>query len=662
MTQRQRLLPPILIASAIGIIASLAFGYGILSSWSSRLLDRVFLAHKPNPQIVIVAIDDASITQIGRWPWNRSVHAKLIDALQSAQVKAIGYDVNFPEPSDTENDQALSTALGRVKNVVLPIELTLELGQKALTYDPAQVLAPIDLFRSVSASLGHTNTQPDDDGVVRRIPIAVTSGNGQGSVPAFEMEIARIAQIGLTADQIPQDSFHRMMINYAGAPNETFPMYSAVDVIQGKIPAETFRDKIVFIGSTAPDLHDMLMVPTSGGIPMSGVEIHANVLDTMVSQRWLRDIPYGIQAVFFILLALIVGFSVSLLRARWSLIIATGLVLGSFIATFVLFDRGWVLELFYPFIVITSTFAIVSIERRISAERDRREIRQAFSRYVSPSVVKSILDDQSKLKLGGERRRMTVLFSDIRGFTTISEGLNPEQLVEVLNIYLDRMTGIVFQYDGVLDKYIGDAVMAFWNAPFDQKDHAYRGLCTALDMRDALAEMNETKAFGDLELHIGLGVNTGDMVVGNVGGKTRFDYTVIGDNVNLGSRLEGITKEYGAAIITSASSVQDAKDKILFRRLDKVAVKGKKEPVEIYECLERLDNATTAQKRLASDFEHALEMYFGRSFEEVVDACELLLKKFPADGPTKVLLERAKHFMEEPPPADWIGTWVFTKK
>ncbi len=653
---------PFLIALFVAIFASLAFGFGLFTTWSAQITDRIFLSRNPDARIAIVAIDDASITQLGRWPWPRAIHAKLIQAIHISGALVIGYDVNFPETSDVNNDHALASALLDSSPVVLPVELQLTFRDHQLTYDPSSVLAPTEMIREAATAVGHTNTQPDADGVARRVPLSVPSSAGQGSVHSFVAEVARLAGADQHLAAVPRDALNRMIIHFPGHPYSTFPTYSAVDVIHGTIPSDALKGKIVFVGSTAPDLHDELFVPTSNGVLMPGVEIHASSLDTILSESWLRDVPAWIQILFFFLLAIVIVLSSLILSTRWSLGLTVVFLLGSLISSFLAFDRGWILDALYPFLVISITYVLVMLERRIISERERREVRQAFSRYVSPSVVESILQDSSRLKLGGERRRMTVLFSDIRGFTTISEGLNPEQLVDVLNIYLDRMTGIVFQYDGVLDKYIGDAVMAFWNAPFDQPDHAYRGLCTALDMRDALVEMNAANAFGDLELHIGLGVNTGEMVVGNVGGSTRFDYTVIGDNVNLGSRLEGITKEYGAAIITSAGTAAEVHEKILLRRLDKVAVKGKKEPVEIYECLERMEHATNAQHRLVADFEHALELYFQRSFEEAADQCDFILKQFPNDGPTKVLQERAKHFEHEPPPEGWIGTWVFTKK
>jgi adenylate cyclase len=612
--------------------------------------------HQPDPSITIVAIDDASISQLGRWPWPRSVHADLITKLHEAGAKVIGYDVNFPEVSNSTDDQALADALKAAGNVVLPVELSLDPKKDNTWFDPTHVLSPIPLLASSAVSTGHSNTPPDPDGVVRRLPLYVTSRNWSDSLPAFVTEVARVAGLQVNVDRVP------MLINYPGVPLRTFRTISAVDVIRGRADVLSLKDGIVFVGATAADLHDALLTPTSNGVPMPGVEIHASAFDTIAGRHWLAPVPPLAVAFFILIVALIAGAFAAFVRARIGLPLGLVLWLATLVLAFVLFDRGLILDIIWPTLAIVFGFAAVTLERRISIERARRELKAAFSRYVSASVVESIIKDPSKLKLGGERRRMSVLFSDIRGFTTISEGLSPERLVEVLNRYLNRMTDIVFQHEGVLDKYIGDAVMAFWNAPFDQPDHALRAVQTALAMRDGLTEMNREKAFGDLELHIGLGINTGDMVVGNVGGDARFDYTVIGDNVNLGSRLEGLTKEYGVWIIVTEATRSELKGQVLTRRIDKVAVKGKKEPVVIYEAMELASNASPAQKKLAADFEVALEKYFARDFVGAIAACDEILSAHSDDGPSKTLKVRAEHFKQEPPPSDWVGTWVYTKK
>jgi adenylate cyclase len=654
---------PLLVGAAIGILSALGFYAGLLDSWDSRMLDLLFLPHRPDSRISIVAIDDASLTQIGRWPWPRSVHAEIVEKLKAAGATVIGYDVNFPEPSNDKDDGDLAAALKDAGNVVLPLELSMLVGRKSLTYDPQTVLQPIPLLGAAAKATGHVNSPPDMDNVFRRLPLAV-KGKDASSIPSFESEILRLAGQENRLSEAPLDKLGRMRVNFSGPPNnpQGFRTISAANVLRGTADLSPLKGGIVLVGATAFDLHDNLLVPTSGGQPMSGIEIHANVLDTLLNRRWLRDVPDYLVVLYLVLLGLFLGFVVPHLRARYSLSAAAGLWAVTIVGAFVLFDRGWLFDVLWPSFCIIFAYAGVTLERRIASDRQRRKLKTAFSRYVSPAVVETIIADPSKLRLGGERKVMTVLFSDICGFTSISEKLSPDKLVEILNIYLSRMTAIVFEEHGVLDKYIGDAVMAFWNAPFEQPDHALRAVTTALKMQEVLDDMNAKKEFGEIEIRIGIGINTGDMVVGNVGGEARFDYTVIGDNVNLGSRLEGLTRQYKVGILVTEATRQACGERILMRRLDKVAVKGKHEPVMIYEAMTEAASPTASRREFAQAFERALDKYFAKDFAGCSADCDVLLKSFPADAPTIQLKERAGYFLQEPPPGDWDGTWVYTKK
>lgn len=655
---------PIAIGGCVGLLAGLGLLTGILQNWSNPTLDLLFLPHKPDSRLTLIAIDDASLTQIGRWPWPRQTHAQLIGKLKDAGAAVIGYDVSFPEPSDKGDDQALASALKEATNVVLPLELTLLQSRNSLTYDPKNVVQPIASLSSSAGSLGFVNSPPDADNVFRRLPLTVKSPDGS-VVPSFESEVLRLAGTPGLLRGAPLDSLGRMRVNFSGppAPAGTFRIISAADVLYDKADPAPLKDGIVLVGATAYDLHDNLLVPTSRGVPMSGVEVHASILDTLLSRRWLQSVPDWLQALYLIILGLFIGFMVPRVRARWSIPITLAIWFASILISFLAFDRGWLLDILWPTLVFVFAYAAVTLERRLASELQKRQLKTAFSRYVSPSVVEVIIADPAKLKLGGERKNMSVLFSDICGFTSISEKLSPDKLVEILNKYLSRMTAIVFEENGVLDKYIGDAVMAFWNAPFEQPDHAFRAVVTALKMQKVLDGMNRNNEFGnDLEIHIGVGINTGDMVVGNVGGEARFDYTVIGDNVNLGSRLEALTRQYKVGAIVTEATYQACGDRILFRRLDKVAVKGKKEPVVIYEAMAEMCDATEAQKKLALDFEAAFEKYLAKDFSACREACGNLRQAFPEDEPSKLLKDRTEHFIQEPPSDSWDGTWVYTKK
>ncbi|MFA6446978.1 MAG: adenylate/guanylate cyclase domain-containing protein [Patescibacteria group bacterium] len=651
---------PLIVGLAAGAVCGLLAWTGAISSWSHRLEDRLYQPVVADPRVVIIAIDDAAMARLGRWPWARSVHAQVIEKISQAQPLAIGYDVNFPETSDQANDAALASAIQAAGKVVLPAELTLSITRNVITYDPSKVLMPISQIAVAAAGIGHVNTPQDVDGVVRRVPVIASSPDGS-KLKSFEIRLTELAGIAVDPNQA-LDSLGRIIIHYVNAPEKGFPTYSAADLMDDKVQASALKDRIVMVGATAADLHDDQLVPTSFNQPMSGVEIHSSILDTLLKGNYLREVPGWALFVYLVLLGALLGLVLPKLRPRYSIPLVIVVWLANLIGAFYAFDRGWIMDVLWPTILLLVGFGAVTLERRVASEQQKREIKNAFSRYVSSSVVNSILSDMSKLHLGGERRRMTVLFSDIRGFTTISEGLKPEKMVEIMNIYLSRMTNIVFKYDGVLDKYIGDAVMAFWNAPLDQTDHAKRAVQTGLDMLAELKEMNAAKAFGDLEIKIGVGVNTGDMVVGNMGSEERFDYTVIGDSVNLGSRMEALTKEYGVAMLISESTKDALNGGFLLRLVDLVAVKGKKVPVKMYEVIKKTAKATQQDKDLVAQYEDAIKDYFAKDFSSAIQKIQSLLQKYPTDGPSKTLLERAQHFQSNPPPADWDGAWVMTKK
>lgn len=663
MEMRRHFFRPLLVGGAVGLLAALIFMSGALESWSNLATDRLFLDRPSDPSIVVVAIDDASLGQIGRWPWDRSIHAKLITKITAAGASAIGYDVNFPEASNPEDDAALEMALKSSGRVVLPVELSLRKNRRVLTYDPGDVVAPLPVLSVAARYTGHANAPPDADGVVRRIPLSVPAPDGS-SVPAFALQMLRLVQPDYAPRSAPQDKWGRVLINFNGPPRANFTTVPATDVLRDNFDPAVFQGKAVFVGATAPDLHDDRLVPTSFGTPMAGVELHASFYDTLLTGRWLSPMRKIVQALLITLLGVLAALAIVLLRARYSPPLILTLWVGVVVTAFALFDRGKILDLVWPTLALIFSTAAVTLERRITSDRERHRLRSAFSRYVSESVVKSILSDPAKLKLGGEKRRMSVLFSDVRNFTALSESLSAEQLVEIMNTYLTRMTEVVFRHEGVLDKYIGDAVMAFWNAPLDQEDHAFRAVSTALDMQRELDQMNKSGVFlgGRLQLRIGIGVNTGEMIVGNMGSHTRFDYTVIGDNVNLASRLEGITKEYGVGILATEATYKEVMGEVVARRVDKVAVKGKKESVVVYEVINLAKSATEAERRLAGDFDVAFASYLNKDFETAANACENILKDHPDDGPAKVLLERARAFLAQAPSPDWDGTWVMTKK
>ena len=652
MTQRHDPKKGILVAAACILVFSSLYSIGFLSTLEHRLSDNLYGGATPLSEIVLVAIDDRSIQSIGRWPWDRAVFAELIDKLSQAKVIAI--DVGFYEISNNESDQKLISAATRSGNVIVPIEFTRfdNIGGKVAGKDP---LLPLSGLRQV-AQAGYVNIQTDSDGITRSANLDISS-----EYSSFTALILKTISPSLT---VPATA--RFLINFVGAPG-SFARHSLVDALNGKISPEALSDKIVLVGSTAPDLHDEYFVPTSGGDAMPGVEIHANALQTLFSQTYLHPQPYW-SVLLCILLAVLVAFS---LLMRFSLRIALPLILlaiiGYVLIAIALFDRGIIMNLFYaPMSAAGSASALVAYFY-VSERKARTFISNAFGKYVSPHYIDEMIKNPEKLSLGGEARVITIFFSDIRGFTSISEKLSATQLVHFMNDYLTEMTNLVLSTGGCVDKYIGDAIMAFWNAPLKQEDHYYRAADCSLKMVVALKKKQKVWEKDGLPyLDIGIGLNTGEAVIGNMGSHDRFNYTAMGDTINLGSRLEGVNKPYGTRIIVSSTTYDLLKDKYLLRPVDRIAVKGRAAPLMIYELLNSHENSTADEKAYAQDFGKALALYFEQKWPHAIKAFSSIKKNFKhidsSETSSSLFIERCKSFHKETPGKKWDGVYVMKTK
>lgn len=610
------------ITGLVSGILSLFFLLGFFQAWQLALSDNLFTPRKPNSSIVIIAIDDKSIQAIGRWPWDRSIHAQLLNLLTTAKPKAIGIDISFFEPSNSTSDQQFAGAIRQAGNITLAAE---EVDN--------QIYLPINSLAQF-AKVGIVNTEADPDGITRTVHTKFAD-----LYPHFALATA-----GLT----PPNGILR--INYVGGV-KSFPYYSYVDVLQGSISPENLKDKIVLIGATTPDLHDDQLVPTSKSTPMPGIEIHANIIDTLLSGKPLNSVRNRIVIIFTVAFALTISLLAIFTGILPTIIAAVVLLIGYLVYAVVSFDSGLIQNLVLPpLAVIAATIAGI-IYRYLAESNQKRFIKKAFAHYLSASVLNEILAHPAKLKLGGERKKITVLFSDIAGFTTISESTAPEPLAHALNEYLTRMTEIIFAHDGVLDKFIGDAVMAFWGAPIVDADQALNACRAALEMQSAGV---------DSQFQTRIGINTGEMIVGNMGSDQRFDYTLLGDNVNLGSRLEGINKQYGTKIIISESTYQEVKDQVVVRKLDRVAVKGKRVGVTIYE-LRNLGKPSEEEKLFLEGFETARKLYESGKFTQALGKFKLLLKAQPDDGPTQIYIERCQSLIRQKPKG-WDGIFHATAK
>jgi adenylate cyclase len=541
-----------------------------------------------------------------------------------------------------------------------------------------------------ASSTGFFNIYPDVDGVVRQANLIVPYGRSQDlndwdiyasldvqTVRAYlrlpnEQVALEYGPVGAyrivfgQAAQIRTDGIGRVVINYHG-PAYVYPHFSMADVVQQKLPAATFQDKIVLVGATATGIGDLRTTPF-GGLDYPGVEVHANVIDDILHQTFLtrgaKEALWDVLLIAFFGIPL--GIWMALVSPRW-MWFGLGLLVPLIAVNYLAFLRGSWLNLTVPAAILAGNVILVSLYRVLIEEKEKRRVRSAFGQYLSPEVIRRLLVNPQLVE--PKKTDITVMFSDIRGFTTISEKLDAQDLALFLNQYLSDMTRIVFQYQGTLDKYIGDAVMAFWGAPYQEPGHAARACHTALEMMKRVHEMQKKwEAEGKPHLDIGIGLNTGVASVGNMGSVLRYGYTALGDAVNLSSRLEGLNKEYGTHILVNETTYQSAKDAdLLFRELDLIRVKGKLQPVTIYELLggsaePGLDGAAQdLQARLAM-FAQARALYQRRHWDEAQRTFENILFKWPQDGPSRTYWKRCQEYLFDEPPSGWDGVFTMTHK
>ena len=444
------------------------------------------------------------------------------------------------------------------------------------------ILETLEIFKSTkNASVGHVNLIIDSDGVARRFPpeaVFKTKENTE-NVKTFSYEIAKRAGISIPQEEtlLPVE---RIVFSAPSGSIRRLPFYRVLENNEDV----NLQNKIVFIGATAPDLHDSIPTPFSKGLEMTGVEVQANIFNMLISGYRLAPLDKTISLGWILLAALIPGLIfIFFARSLKPLFINLVIGLGHNVVALLLYENSSAANFLHlNFSWILATISLFSY-RYFSGEKDRREMKNLFSKYVSQEVLEEILREPSKVSLGGEEKEITVFFSDIRGFTTLSEKITPRELVEILNKYFTAMTGEIFKNKGVLDKFIGDAIMAFWGAPIDDPRQAENAILAAIGMTKKLEGLNkEFMEKWGVQINIGIGIYTGRAVVGNIGSELRFDYTVIGDTVNVAARLEGLNKEYKTQIIIGESTKNKAEDKFKFKALGSVAVKGRAKPLNIF--------------------------------------------------------------------------------
>lgn len=679
--------------------------------------------------VVIVDIDEKSLAKDGQWPWPRTRVAELVTKLTRAGAVVIAFDIVFPEPDrmtpaiaadffqglDEEtraklralpsNDAILAQAIRQSRvvlgelglpNPVKTLDNSLPLtGLAMLGGDPAPyminfpgLLRNVSTLESAAAGRGLLTIRTERDAIVRRVPMLMQA---QGmTLPSLSFEMLRVAtgtdtiltrsddagirSIAVKGLQIPTDRNGQFWVHFAKHdPSIYIP---ASDVLDGSFPPGAIAGKLVLIGTSSVGLLDVKTTPIDPVLP--GVEVHAQVLESALTRQVLSQPNYAIAVELGI--ALLLGVVVISLAPMFGPV--TLVIMGSVFAA-LLAGTSWyfytkhrlLIDFTYPLFSTTLIYLTLIFSNFVREQAQRRRIRSAFSQYLSPALVAQLAQSPEKLVLGGEEREMTIMFSDVRGFTTISKSYkhDPHGLTTLMNRFLTPLTNAILDRKGTIDKYMGDAIMAFWNAPIDDDQHQINACHAALDMLDridALNKLRQTEAENGghvyIPINVGIGLNTGSCVVGNMGSDLRFDYSVLGDSVNLASRLEGQSKEYGFPIIVGSKTALSAKDKFAILELDFIMVKGKKEPEVIYAIAGRED--VTHSERFQTLRNLTIEMlacYRNRDWDDALFAIERGRNSDVANALEKLyeLYEkRIRAYQENPPPADWNGSFALLTK
>ncbi len=549
------------------------------------LQDRLYQARGPvDTRIVIVGIDDESLKSLGRWPWPRDYHARLIRNISQGQPAVIGLDLILSEPArNGVEDADLVSTVKDAGNVVVPVYGVLGEKSRGGKIAVNELQRPFPALEAVSLG-GHINTIPDSDGIVRK---ALLSLDAEGEIiPSFAWSIYRQYFLkmngGQEPGQPPQDRFKRMDVAFTGKPGD-YEHFSYSRVASGEIPPAYFKDKIVLVGPYAVGIEDYYFTPLAHDAPMYGIEIHANIVQALLMENYKKPIPSLANFILLAALSLSAFFAFSKLTPFCSLLVLLGLgAVYAWVAAG-LYKQGCILPLFYP-LALTALCYLVSLGSRYLEEMlERKRITDVFGRYVAPQVVDKILKEgEAGLQLGGSRREITALFVDIRGFTPLSESARPEEVVEILNDYLSLCARSIFLYGGTLDKFIGDAAMALYNAPLDLADHVFMAVQSAWAMKNGAAELEKKllERFGRT-VQFGIGINTGVAVVGNIGASFRMDYTAIGDTVNTAARLESNAK--AGQVLLSRAAYEQVKERVLVTPLGEIQVKGKSQGIAVYQ-------------------------------------------------------------------------------
>ena len=699
------------------------FHLGFFERTSLTFIDKAFERRGPLPyakdslEVVIISISDKSETTVPeRFPFPRSYYARAVRNLNKAGARAIGIDLTFEQPDirGPHHDDELFNTIRQYKNVVVA-------GKTDFADEDATVTRADENFHSIfysaDSSVGSVFVPNDVDGVYRRYMPFAKMPEQERYIPSFAFAVLN-KSIGIPSTShavdtdddfivgnmlVPKYDDVSMLINYHGYAGKTFKDYDIVNVLDdstfqtieerelntsinvfddpnfGMLHDGIFRDKIVLIGPYFSESKDLFNVSisepgTEDKNLMYGVELHANALQTLIHQNYLARIP-AVQESFLIILLSIITFTgvtwMKSIKSRFdfayeilAVIISGGMIYAIITIYYSAFASLNIILPVVPMIAaILLNYTGSAVYQYLTERKQKTMIKGMFSQYLNPNVVNELIAHPEKLRLGGEKKELTVFFSDIASFTNFSEKLDAVDLVGILNEYLSAMTDIILKNDGTLDKYVGDAVMAVWGAPMTLTNTALNACRAALQMQQKTAEIAARwEKEGKPKLIVRMGLNTDFMVVGNVGGSSRFDYTVIGDAVNLGSRMEGANKTYGTNIMISERTRNMVKDELLCRELDYLIVKGKTEPIRVYELIGELDTVSAEMKELIEIYDLGLMFYRERKFKKAIDEFMFALKINPDDGPSQLYLLRSQAYLKKAPPKDWNGIFELKTK
>jgi adenylate cyclase len=623
----------------------------------------------PDPRIEIITIDEKSLGELGLFPWPRKTHAHLIQRLTQAGARAMAFDLLFTDrdPDHPEDDFLLGEAAATSGRTAFAT-----LFNRTPEGLPANPLLPIPELQRNNVGVGLVNIFPEKDGATRHFPLWVQQNDIL--IPSLSLAAWSAAERKPPEDLLaqfppPVDSrspWNEAYLNYtywqeSGGTRSPFPSTSYVDALRGRVDPNRFTGKILLVGATAPGLFDAKSAP--GAPVIYGVEIHANALNNLLKGNFFRT-----QATsgLWLMLTLILFAVGSWLLMSHSSTFAGGatvvmVLVGYYYVCQLAFNRNILLPYAAPLIGFLATYFNALVYRLFIADREREKIRNTWSRYMSPKLVDLLIQDRGVVAAGN--RDVTIFFSDLAKFTTFSEQYPPAELVAFLNVYFSQMTDILFKHDITFDKYIGDCIMGYGNAPLEQPDHALQTCRAALEQVAALPALHKQfaeRGWPPLDFRIGL--HTGTVLYGDLGSHSRSNYTVMGDNVNVASRLEGANKMFGTKILISETTFQAAQNGIEARELDLLRVEGKTKPLRVYELVALKESIAPLQRQAFLVFADALRLYrerrFGEARTEFLRAQDLI----PGDKPAALYVGRCDLFLRTPPPADWDGVFVMTSK